>query len=70
MIRLEELRVNAGMSRQQLGELAGVSGMTIRRIEKGQVRPQASTLKAIADAIPGEVYPVELLQVTDRAAAA
>lgn len=52
MTMLERLRVNAGWSPAQLGDIAQVSGMTVRRIEGGQVRhPNPATLKALADAL-------------------
>lgn len=36
--RIEEYRLNQGLSPEQLGARVGVSGMTIRRIEEGKVK--------------------------------
>ena len=35
MTRLEQLRVDAHLTPEELGEATGISGMTIRRLEKG-----------------------------------
>jgi transcriptional regulator with XRE-family HTH domain len=68
MTRLEELRLNAGLSTDALGEKAGVSGMTVRRIEAHRVHPQTSTLKALADALETTVSDL-LAPVAERSAA-
>lgn len=47
-MQLRILRLNAGLSPEQLGEQVGVSGDTIRRLETGG-RPSARTAKLIAD---------------------
>jgi transcriptional regulator with XRE-family HTH domain len=60
MIRLQQLRLDAGLSPQRLGELAGVSDDTIRSIERRlNTNPQVATLTALA-AIFG-ARPSELL---------
>lgn len=46
--KLRELRLNAGMSPEQLGNRIGVSGRTIRRVEDGMV-PTVRTMFAIAE---------------------
>jgi transcriptional regulator with XRE-family HTH domain len=65
VILLQRLRLDAGLTPEQLGEEAGVSGMTIRRIEDGKpTRP--ATLKKLADRF--EVRASELLVNGDREA--
>lgn len=50
MIRLEELRFNAGLSINQLAAETGVAHMTVRRIENGATaRPHPENVKALAD---------------------
>ena len=58
MTRLEQLRVDALLSPEALGEVAGVSGGAIRRIEEGR-SPHMETLRKLSEhfAIP----PSELL---------
>lgn len=59
---LRELRFNAGLSPEQLGEKAGVSGHTIRRLEAGG-RPRPAIAKKIADhfeVTPSDLWPAEL----------
>lgn len=46
--KLRELRLNAGLSPEQLGNQIGVSGRTIRRVEEGMI-PTARTMFAIAE---------------------
>lgn len=55
--QLRELRTNAGLSPEALGAKVGVSGITIRRIERGQCLPTVRTMFKIA----GEFH----LRVTD-----
>lgn len=58
------MRIDARMTPEQLGEKAGVAGMTIRRLEEGK-RARVSTLAKLADALNAatgsEVQPSELL---------
>lgn len=59
-IRLTELRINAGMSPNDLGYRAGVSGKTIRRIEAGHV-PTPRVQYAIAQIFnlqPTDLWPL------------
>lgn len=58
--RLEQLRVDARLTPEVLGEKAGVSPNTIRRIENGY-GAQVATLGKLADCFPG-VQPSELLR--------
>ena len=49
---LEQWRLALGLSREGLGAAAGgVSSSTIRRIERGEVRPHPSTLAALLGAL-------------------
>lgn len=58
-----KLRMQRGLSREQLGELAGVSGKQIGLIERGVARhSRAGTLANIAKALeadPLDVFPIE-----------
>lgn len=47
-IALKALRERSGLSLRDLGELAGVGFKTIHDIERGQSRPTARTVEAIA----------------------
>lgn len=66
MIRLEQLRLDALLTPEQLADVTGVSGATIRRLEKGQ-GAQVATLAKLSTyfAVPAS----ELLRPADRAAA-
>jgi transcriptional regulator with XRE-family HTH domain len=57
--RLRACRVAAGMSQRALAREAAVSRMTVQRIERGEVLPTATTLKALSEAL--RVHPVELV---------
>ena len=48
---LEQKRLAAGMSREELAFRAGVSLRAIERIEAGGVAPRRATLKVLADAL-------------------
>lgn len=57
---MTELRVNAGMSPNELGYRAGVSGKTVRMAEKGH-QPLPRTQFAIADVfglLPLDLWPL------------
>lgn len=61
MIRLEQLRLDAHLSRQQLAEKSGVSYQTILDLEKGEGgEPQTSTRTKLAEALGAR--PSELLR--------
>ena len=47
-LQLRRHRINRGMSPEDLGEQVGVSGMTIRRLERGIGQPTARTKYRIA----------------------
>jgi transcriptional regulator with XRE-family HTH domain len=47
-MKLGELRFDAGLSPEELGQKCGVAGTTIRAIESGQ-RPSPRTAKKLAD---------------------
>lgn len=61
MTLLEELRLRARLTRDDLATKSGVPVRTIRNLESGQVRnPADRTIFPLADAL--EVEPVELMQ--------
>lgn len=51
---IREQRLNRGLSPEQLGHLAGVSGRTVRRIEEGK-RPTVRTMFQVAQILDCEV---------------
>jgi transcriptional regulator with XRE-family HTH domain len=57
--RLQELRINQGLSQRRLAELAEVSNTSVWKIEQGGGANPA-TLKKLADVLG--VRPVELLK--------
>lgn len=59
MRRLEQLRLDARLTPEELGERCDVTGMTVRRLEAGK-RARVDTLGKLADYF--EVRPSELLQ--------
>jgi transcriptional regulator with XRE-family HTH domain len=65
-MNLAELRFNAGLTPEDLGEKCGVSGMTIRRIEDGATRPTPRVAKKLADHF--QVTASELFPITEKAA--
>lgn len=52
--KLKELRINRGLSPEQLGGKLGISGRTIRRVEEGK-RPTVRTMFALAREFDCEV---------------
>ena len=50
-VLLREWRERRGWSLRQLGERAGVSYVTIAKIEAGTMSPTVSTLEKLADAL-------------------
>lgn len=60
--KLTKLRVNAGLSPNELGRLAGCSGKTVRDAESG-TRPLPRIQFAIAeqfDLLPLDIWPLEV----------
>jgi DNA-binding XRE family transcriptional regulator len=57
--KLQELRINRGLSQRRLADLAGVSNTSVWKIEQGGGANPA-TLKKLADVL--EVRPVDLLK--------
>ena len=55
---LVSARRAAGLTQQQLAERAGLSRMTVQRIESGQIDPRVSTLEVMARALGLELLPV------------
>ena len=60
MTRLAEWRAKRRLSLRALGELAGVSYVTIARIERGKHDPRLSTLRLLAKAMKVKV--VDLIE--------
>lgn len=67
MTRLEQLRIDARLTPEELGARCGVSGVTIRNLEKGR-RARVETLGKIADYF--SVRPSEVLSPAAEDAAA
>lgn len=67
MTRLEQARLDARLTVEQLAEISGVSPRTIRRLEEG-AGGHVATLGKLADALD-DVRPSELLQDASGAAA-
>ena len=57
--KLQELRINQGLSQRRLADLAGVSNTSVWKIEQGGGANPA-TLKKLADVL--SVRPVDLLK--------
>ena len=57
--RLQELRINQGLSQRRLAELAGVSNTSVWKIEQGGGATPA-TLKKLADVLG--IRPVDLIK--------
>jgi DNA-binding XRE family transcriptional regulator len=64
-IRVRKLRIDAGLSQDQLGHLAGCSRAAIARIESGDADPRIDTLRSIGAALGVEV----VLTLSDPSAA-
>jgi len=63
MARLRSLRLNLGLTQDELATLAGVSKFTITRLERGLAkRPHPGTRKKIADALGVTVDGVDELR--------
>jgi len=54
--RIKKARKAAGLTQEQLGAIAGVSGVAIMRYEKGQREPSGQPLLRIAQALGVDVY--------------
>jgi len=53
--KLNEARMTAGLTQQQLSEAADVRQATISDIERGEIEPTVATLKKLAAALNVEV---------------
>lgn len=62
--RIRELRVEAGLSQQALGDAIGSSKMTISDLERGQMQLTLEYMRRIADALG--VLPADLLARDDN----
>lgn len=49
--RIRELRLAAGLSQEQLAEMASLNRVTIAKYESGRIEPGAQALSRIADAL-------------------
>jgi putative transcriptional regulator len=57
--RLEQIRINRGLSRHQLADTVGVHYQTIGYLERGEYSPSLSLALRLADALEipvGDVY--------------
>ena len=64
--KLQTLRINAGLSPNELGYRAGITGKTVRAIEAGTVHPTARVQFAVAavfDLLPLDLWPLERQRV-------
>jgi transcriptional regulator with XRE-family HTH domain len=53
--KLEQLRKKNVLTQQELGDRAGLTKLTIHRLEQGQIRARPSTIRKIAAALNVEV---------------
>jgi transcriptional regulator with XRE-family HTH domain len=51
MVRLKELREERSLSTRELAKMAGITPVTITRIEKGRRFPQPKTARQLAAAL-------------------
>ena len=63
--KLKTERTRAALSFRALGNLSGVSYVTLQRIEAGLAKAHPSTIKKIADALG--IKPVELMSESENA---
>jgi transcriptional regulator with XRE-family HTH domain len=65
-LSLAQLRFDAGLTPEELGDLCGISGRQVRRIEEGTV-PTPRIAKKLADHFklkPSDLWPVEPIPAT------
>ncbi|WP_324694575.1 helix-turn-helix transcriptional regulator [Novosphingobium sp. RL4] len=62
--RIRELRMQAKLSQQALGDAVGVSKMTISDLERGNMRLDTEYLRRVARALG--VLPADLLSLSDN----
>jgi transcriptional regulator with XRE-family HTH domain len=65
-VRLEELRVSAGLSRAELGRLAELDPSMVGRLERAKRRPRPSTLGRLVAALVGRCPDLDERQVLDE----
>lgn len=63
-LRIKELREAREMTQEALGEVVGLEGATISRIERGQLTKTLDRLQRIAKAL--NVSPIDLFEVSDE----
>ena len=66
---IAERRERAGKTQKQLGDLLGVSDVTISRWETGQREPSLGTQAAICEALGGNLEPADLQRHPDQPSA-
>lgn len=47
--KIRQFRKEKGLSQQELGEMLGVSAVSVSKWERGQTQPDINTLRAMAD---------------------
>lgn len=62
--RIRELRMEAGLSQQALGDAVGVSKVTISDLERGEMQLTVDYMRRLAKAL--DVEPADLLSRTDN----
>lgn len=62
--RIRELRMEAGLSQQALGDAVGVSKVTISDLERGEMQLTVEYMRRLAKAL--EVEPADLLSRSDN----
>ena len=53
---LDQLRMAAGYTQQQLAQEAGIAWITLARLELGEHKPKSETLDKLATVLGDEVY--------------
>ncbi len=66
---IAERREKAGFTQKQLGDLLGVSDVTVSRWETGHREPDLGTQMAICEALGGNIQPADLHYHPDRPSA-
>jgi len=60
--RLKNRRLRAGLTQQELADLAGTTQTTVARIERDAVEPEVTTIRKLARALgttPADLIPEE-----------
>jgi transcriptional regulator with XRE-family HTH domain len=62
-VKMHALRESRVLTQSELAELAGVSHLSVHKIETGQQQPRPATIRKLARAL--RVKPADLLERTD-----